>query len=180
MAPELFDGSCPSRESDVYALGMVIYEVRCIESPGASPNGSLLQVFAHKRPFSHLPCHAIPVRVHKGDRPSRLTNREFFGLSEDVQMLMERCWNQVPSGRPRAADALAIFETVSRGWVSPTPEAIANLNFGRQINQEPPITEPVDIMLETGFGTTGCGAVGPREAGQAQTRSDGGENIAII
>ena len=29
MAPELFDGeSRPSRESDIYALGMVIYEVR--------------------------------------------------------------------------------------------------------------------------------------------------------
>jgi len=27
MAPELFDGSRPSRESDVYALGMVTYEV---------------------------------------------------------------------------------------------------------------------------------------------------------
>ena len=29
MAPELFDAenSCPSRESDIYAFGMVVYEV---------------------------------------------------------------------------------------------------------------------------------------------------------
>ena len=37
MAPELFDGvSRPSKESDVYALGMVIYEVRRIAFPGDS------------------------------------------------------------------------------------------------------------------------------------------------
>jgi len=35
MAPELFDGkSRPSKESDIYALGMVIYEVCHIAAPG--------------------------------------------------------------------------------------------------------------------------------------------------
>ena len=35
MAPELFDGvSRPSKESDVYALGMVIYEVSWLYSSG--------------------------------------------------------------------------------------------------------------------------------------------------
>ena len=34
MAPELFDGkSRPSKESDIYTLGMVIYEVCYIASP---------------------------------------------------------------------------------------------------------------------------------------------------
>ena len=39
MAPELLDGeSRPSKESDIYAFGMVIYEVRRIVSPGVGPN----------------------------------------------------------------------------------------------------------------------------------------------
>ena len=34
MAPELFDGmTSPSRESDIYSLGMVIYEVRYVAFP---------------------------------------------------------------------------------------------------------------------------------------------------
>jgi len=43
MAPELFDGeSLPSRESDVYALGMVIYEVCHIVFSIISPKRLLL------------------------------------------------------------------------------------------------------------------------------------------
>ena len=53
MAPELFDGkSRPSRESDIYALGMVIYEVCHMEFPG----GSVLM--DHSRRSSHTNPHS--------------------------------------------------------------------------------------------------------------------------
>jgi len=175
MAPELFDGSRPSRESDMYALGMVTYEVCYIKSLGISPNVSLLQVFAHERPFSHLPYHVIPVRVHKGERPSRLTDRDILGLSEDVQALMERCWDRVPSSRPHAADTLALFETASRGWVSPTPGAIANLSLDRTTRWDPLTGELADTALESGSGTTGGSASGSRPARPSPPTSSGEE-----
>jgi len=103
------------------------------------------------------------VLVYAGERPSRLANRDILGLSEDVQMLMEACWDQDPSIRPQVADTLARLEAASRGWVSPTPEAIANLSLGRPSSQNLPATGPVDTIPETGFGTTGSGAAGPRE-----------------
>ena len=92
-------------------------------------------------------------------------NRDILGLSEDVQMLMEGCWDQAPGIRPQVADALAHFETASRGWVSPTPEAIANLSLGRSSSQNLPMTGPTDTISGTGFGTSGSDAAGSREIG---------------
>ena len=63
MAPELFDRrSPPSKESDIYALGMVIYEVCCI----AFPSGSILTNHFHRS--SHKSAHSLtyPTTPHLG------------------------------------------------------------------------------------------------------------------
>ena len=81
---------------------------------------------------------------------------------------MEKCWDLDPSIRPRVADILVLFETASRGWVSPTSEAIADLSLGLLIGQNPPKTESADTMSQNMFGSTGGGAESPRrEAGQS-------------
>ena len=55
MAPELFDGkSRPSKESDIYALGMVIYEVRTLY---ATAEPVLIDPF---RRFSRIKGHSLP------------------------------------------------------------------------------------------------------------------------
>jgi len=95
-------------------------------------------------------------------------------------MLMEQCWDQVPTARPRAADALAIFEASSRGWVSPSPEAIASLSLGHPTSQDPPMAEPTDTMSETGFGTVGGDTADSREVGHSPSRSNGREGITVI
>jgi len=149
--------------------------VACYSREQALLNRSPLQVFADERPFAHLfPC-AVLGRILAGKRPSRLTNRAILGLSEDVQM--EECWDHVPSVRPHIADVLTLFEMASRSWVSPTPEAVANLDLNRQTIQNSPMTEPVGLMSETEFGTTGGGAVSPHEAGESPPRSNGEVHI---
>ena len=150
-----------------------------LHSVGASPNGSLPQIFAHERPFVNFFPYIVPGFVIAGKRPSRLTNRDILGLSEDIQRLMEECWDQDPGARPHASDALALFETASRGWVSPTSEAIANLALGHPTSQNPSMTELADPMLGTGFGTTGGSAVG-REEGQLPPMPDRGQGTAAI
>ena len=165
MAPELWDGvSLPSRESDIYALGMVIYEVCTLHARQIVPNLSLPQVLAHKRPFSPVLHYGVLGLVLAGKRPSRPTNHDILGLSEDVWLLMEKCWDLDPSIRPRVTDILVQFERASDDWVSPTSEAIAHLGLGLLTGQHPPKTESADTMSETASGSIGSGAASLREA----------------
>ena len=171
MAPELFDGkSRPSKESDIYALGMVIYEVRTSRTPRTSPNRSLLQVLAHKRPFSSVLHYVVPGLVLAGKRPSRPTNHDILGLSEDVWLLMEKCWDLEPATRPQITDILVLFEKDSDCWVSPTSEEIADLCLSHPTSQNPPETESADTMSDNDNWRWCCGF---REAGQSSLTSSG-------
>lgn len=118
--------------------------------------------------------------VLAGERPSRPTNLDILGLSEDVWVLIEKCWNQVPNVRPHATDILTLLETASCDWVSPASEAITSLSFGRPTSQNYYIAELTDTILDTVFGTTGSGSVGPREAGQSPSTSNGENRTAVI
>ena len=111
--------------------------------------------------------------VIAGERPLRPTNRGILGLSEDVWMTMEKCWDSIPSTRPHAADALVLLETASHNWVPPASEAVANLSPPRPTSQGYFMAEPADTMPETVLETTGGDAVGPREAGQSPLKSSG-------
>lgn len=166
MAPELFDGeSRPSPESDIYALGMVIYEVCTLHAWRIRSEISPSQVLAHRRPFSPV------LLILAGRRPSRPTNHDILGLSADVWVLMEGCWDLNPSVRPHIADILKLFETASCGWVSPTSEAIAGLGLGRPTGQNSPMTESADTISETAFDMI-CGGAGPCGAGQSPPTSN--------
>lgn len=86
-------------------------------------------------------------------------------------MLAEKCWDRDPSARPYIAEILVLFETASRGWVSPTSELIMNLSLDCLTSQNSPTAElaaeSADTMSETGFGAFGGSAMAPaREAGQ--------------
>ena len=133
--------------------------LHCLSSP-ISPNRTLPQVFAQKRPFSHVHHCAAPGLALTGERPLRPTDCDILGMSEDVWALTEKCWHKDPSIRPHVADILAFFDKTSRGWVSPTSEAIANLGLGRLANQNSPAKKSIDAVSETAHGTTDSGIVG--------------------
>ena len=80
-----------------------------LHSLRSGPNRLLLQVFAHRRPFSHVHHLLVPGMVVDGKRPSRPSYREILGLSEDVWMLTVECWDGDPNLRPHVADVLALF-----------------------------------------------------------------------
>ena len=108
-----------------------------LHSPRIGFKGLLLQVFAHKRPFSHVYHYLVPGLVFEGKRPSRPPNREILGLSEEVWALTVKCWDGDPSVRPHTTDILSLFETVSRRWVSSTSEAITKLGLNLPTAQKP-------------------------------------------
>jgi serine/threonine protein kinase len=95
MSPELItpsvNNSRPTRSSDCYALGMVIYE---------TVSGNL--------PFHEHADLAVVVKVLAGERPLR--GAWFVG---SLWKLLEQCWASQPNNRPSIEDVLLRLEMIS-------------------------------------------------------------------
>jgi serine/threonine protein kinase len=125
MSPELLDPqrfgskSRLTRESDCYALGMVIYEVSSLHSsrwPRIYPS----QVLTGLRPFYHLCGYAPVLAVARGERPDKPLDAESLGLSHTLWGLVQSCWSESSSARPTARQLFDYLLPASRTWV-PSP-----------------------------------------------------------
>jgi hypothetical protein len=73
-----------TKQSDCYALGMVIYEVLSGQQPYAPSEGpGLLQ------------------KVLDGERPERPHGSQGVGFTDSIWQTLERCWDPDPDCRPR-------------------------------------------------------------------------------
>ena len=109
MSPELFDpenfglkNDRPTKLSDCYALGMLIYEV-----------------LSGKIPFSQRRGYAVVVKILRGERPVRPRGVHGMWFTNDVWDTLGRCWNPIPGDRPRIGDVLQCLENASRYRTSP-------------------------------------------------------------
>ena len=98
MSPELidpqefgFEKSRPTRSSDCYALGMVIYE---------TISGNL--------PFHRDTDLAVFAKVLKGERPLRGVR-----FTDGLWTMLELCWTSRLNSRPRIEDVLQCLVTTS-------------------------------------------------------------------
>ena len=101
MSPELLDpeafgltDSRPTRESDSFALGMVIYEV-----------------LSGQTPFD--PCQSIFIIARKvldGERPERPKGARGGWFTSEIWTMLMHCWEHRPAGRPSSKDILRILE----------------------------------------------------------------------
>jgi len=115
MSPELFDpdkfnleDNRPTKHSDRYALGMVIYEV-----------------LSGKAPFSRYHGYTVVAKVLKGERPVRPRGAEGMWFTDDIWGILECCWKSRPGDRPRIKDVLHCLEKSSNSWMPP-PQTVAN------------------------------------------------------
>ena len=107
MAPELLDpekfgldGSHPTKESDCYALGMVIYEV-----------------LTGRVPFASLSKDYIIMRkVVDGERPERPTGAIGARFPVDLWEMLGLCWEARAGNRPNTGTILNCLEQVSNTW----------------------------------------------------------------
>jgi len=90
MSPELLDpdtfgleSSLSTKESDCYALGMVILEVL---SGGA--------------PFKADRAVDVIRKVTKGEHPGRPQGAEGLRFTDDLWQTLRRCWSPQPKNRP--------------------------------------------------------------------------------
>ena len=106
MSPELiaperfgFEICHPTKSSDCYALGMVVYE---------TVSGNV--------PFHETPDRAVFLKVVDGQRPRREAV-----FTESLWKMMERCWMSRSIERPSVEDVLLCLEMCSNQQFPPLP-----------------------------------------------------------
>jgi len=111
MSPELIDpdrfgfrDGRPTKESDCYALGMVVYEVLSGQAP-----------FAQFREF------AVVRNVLEGGRPVRPQGAQGVWFTDELWRMSELCWAHEPNGRPNLNAVLQCLEDVTRPSRFPSP-----------------------------------------------------------
>ena len=112
MSPELLDpdqfessDGRPTKESDCYALGMVIYEV-----------------LSGKAPFTPLKEVIVMRKVLEGERPSMPEGAEGAWFKDDLRGTLTLCWATQPESRPSIEAVLERLELVSGTWEQPSPQ----------------------------------------------------------
>jgi len=106
MSPELLDpdrfGSEDGRvtkDSDCYALGMVI-----------------LEVLSGKPPFSGCNGLIVMRKVIEGERPGRPEGEEGMLFVDDLWEILEQCWLPQPERRPAIEAVLECLQRSSMAW----------------------------------------------------------------
>lgn len=111
MSPELLDpdqfgikDSRPTKESDSYALGMVI-----------------LEVLSGHSPFKQYRDVIVMRIVLEGTRPERPPGPEGVWFSDDLWKLLTLCWESKRENRPTIETILGFMEKASSTWKAPSP-----------------------------------------------------------
>ena len=101
LSPETFDlrNSRPTKESDCYALGMVIYEV-----------------LARRAPFATRRDYVLLRMVLEGERPER-PREEWF--PDSIWEMLARCWKNQPNERPSLDAVLRCLQDTAQQWAPP-------------------------------------------------------------
>ena len=113
MSPELLspdqpcpEDSRPTKASDCYALGMVIYEVLSGQMPFPR--------------FHHL---IVMQKVIRGERPGRPEGVKGAWFTDDLWGMLDRCWATQPGARPNIEAVLESLPDIPRDWKPPSPQA---------------------------------------------------------
>ena len=112
MSPELLDPdgsnpeSRPTKESDCYALGMLVYEVLSGQVPYA--------------PFNQL---VAVQKILAGERPSRPQGMQGVCFTDGLWEMLELCWKAQPGDRPNLNAVLQCLQDVTRPLEPPDVES---------------------------------------------------------
>ena len=133
MSPELIypetfgDTDCrPTKQSDYYALGMVVYEV-CADltiPTFATVRLRYHQVLCGKYPWQSNNETKVMLWVVEGKRPQRPEEAESPGFTDELWRMVECCWRQNRNERPEVGEILRCLETAARAWDTRPPRCV--------------------------------------------------------
>ena len=113
LAPELLSGrGSYSQATDVYAFGMIMWEISSAEKPFGEFDHDL----------------QLALSIVKGLRPEITKDTPPF-----YRDLLEKCWHPDPTKRPTAQE---IYDLTSMWNRSPTPEIQDQINKAEEICQQ--------------------------------------------
>ena len=122
MSPELLmpgrfglTESVPTLESDIYAFGLVIYQV-CVRDRGYLPFVYISQVLTGKLPFPGLGMAEVAMNAVQGVRPTKPENASAIGLSGSLWSFVQNCWNGEMGLRPKVTEVVSQLERAVADW----------------------------------------------------------------
>ena len=130
MSPELLvpdqfnvpqsEGDRPTRQSDCYALGMVIYEVG-VRASGLVLSDSqpgVLQVLCGIHPFYEIEAgnSLVMSAIIDGKRPERPESAARLGFNDELWATVERCWKPNRHERPAVEEILSCLNDATAFW----------------------------------------------------------------
>lgn len=122
MSPELLDpdqfgikDSRPTKESDSYALGMVILEVLSGQAPF--------------KPFRDV---IVMRMVIEGKRPGKPVGPEGAWFTDDLWEMLNLCWESHRENRPSVATVLGLLEKASEAWKPPSLQVDEDVEMGEE------------------------------------------------
>ena len=143
MSPELLDPeafglkiSCPTKESDCYALGMVIYEV-----------------LSGRPPFTQYEGTVVILKVMGGERPERPRGTQAEWFTDDLWGMLELCWKQ-PHDRPNLKAMLECLEGVTPSRPPPTIDEDAVADTGDSLDLTVTDHGEAELLGSEGEGVT--------------------------
>ena len=129
MSPELLvpdqfgipakEADRPTRQSDCYALGMVIYEVRTRVSGLVNSDSQLgvLQVLCGVHPFYEIEVsYLITNAVTNGERPEKPEEAARLGFNDELWAIVEQCWKPEREDRPTVEEILSCLNDATVFW----------------------------------------------------------------
>ena len=101
LNPERFGGKNgrPTKESDCYALGMVI-----------------LEVLTGRTPFSGCSNLVVMRKIFEGEHPDKPTGPEAVWFTDGLWGMLKQCWLHKPKRRPTVEGVLECLEQGSATW----------------------------------------------------------------
>ena len=160
MSPELLDpksfGSDGrlTRESDCYALGMVVYEVSLLHS-SLRFLVHTFQVLTGLKPFYNMPGPTCILAVVRGERPPRPSLAESLGFSDTLWGLTQSCWSETTSTRPTALQLFDCISLASPTWAPPEVYPVTVVNPSSTADSES--TDSGGALYEHDVRSTGAG-----------------------
>lgn len=122
MSPELLDperfnlkDSRPTRQSDIYALGMVVHEV-----------------LSGRPPFPRCKDAVVIQKVMGGERPQRPQGSRGARFKDGIWEMLELCWKAERDDRPSLITLLQCLEGATQPSSPPSPISTVNEDVGTE------------------------------------------------
>ena len=98
-----------TKPSDVYGMGMVIYEVSSYRPLVLFWNLISTQVLAREVPFCEYTDPVVLAEIQSGKRPRKPANAASLRITDSIWMLLEQCWDWEPKCRPDSHHLLSVL-----------------------------------------------------------------------